>query len=278
MRNLFQLIVRYRIALLFLALEAVSFWLLVNFNNHQQIRFLSSTAEVTGALNEQKSEATAYFHLKQANKDLSVENARLRNLLRQNYQGDAWAFEHWVDTSYQQLYEYKPAQVVSSTVNRRNNYLIINKGANQGVKPDMGVIGPQGVVGVVKEASANYATVLPVIHSKAKVSTQLKGTDYFGLTTWPGYDPKRALLSDIPSHVALQAGDTLIARGGSGIFPAGIPVGYVKSWEEMPAMNFYEIELKLATNFFNVGHVYVVKNIRKQEFIQLMEAEEVNAQ
>lgn len=274
MRNIIQLLLRYQITLLFIALEVIAFVLVVTSNSHHQIKYLSATAEFSGYLHQQVNDITSYLSLASTNEELAKENANLRNLMKSNFQGDVSPFQQFVDSSYQQSYTYKQAEVVSSTVDRRNNYLIINKGKRHGIAPDMGVISPKGVVGIIKEVSANYATVMPLIHSKTKISTQLKANRYFGILEWKGYNPKEAQLADIPSHVNLTQGDTVITRGASGIFPKGILVGTVNRWEEMPSTSFYDIHVDLATNFYSLSFVYVVANVHKEEFLQLIESAE----
>lgn len=278
MRNLIQLILRYKITLLFVALEVLAFTLLVSYNSHHQIKYLSATTEITGVIHQKVHDISSYLSLNRVNKELAQENAALRNLIKSNFKGDPEPFQHIMDTSYQQSYDYKPAEVISSTVDKRNNYLLINKGTRNGIKSDMGVIGPKGVIGVVKEVSSNYATVMPVLHSQTKISTRFKQNEYFGILRWNGYDPKHAELIDIPSHVEINKGDSLVTRGGSGIFPEGVLIGTVQEWEEIPAMSFYKIRVRLATNFYNLSHVYLIENLHKEEMIELMEVTESNGQ
>tara|TARA_Y100000768_G_C23936877_1_gene663001 strand:+ start:271 stop:1110 length:840 start_codon:yes stop_codon:yes gene_type:complete len=278
MRNLIQLVLHYRITLLFIALEAIGFILLVNYNSHQEISFLASTTEISGKLNQEATEVSDYFSLKETNEILANENVTLRNMMRENYLQAGEGFKQFVDTNYMQLYNYREAKIVSSTVNKRNNYAIINRGASHGIKKDMGVISSNGVLGIVKETSSHFATVMTVLHSRTQVSTRFQKNAYFGILTWQGYDPEHATLNDIPSHVQLKEGDTLITRGASGIFPEGTLVGTIESWEEVPSTNFYEINVKLSTNFRNTEYVYVIDNLRKGEFMQLLEnTEEENA-
>jgi rod shape-determining protein MreC len=278
MRNLIQLILRYQITLLFLTLEVLAFSLLVSYNSHHQIKYLSATTELTGAFHQTVHDASEYLSLSSVNKELAQENAELRNLMRRNYSGDSEAFQHLIDSAYQQTYNYKEAEVISSTVDKRNNYLLINKGKRNGIKPEMGVICPKGVVGIVKEVSSNYATVMPVLHSQTSISTKLKKNEYFGILKWDGYDPTHAELIDIPSHVELNKGDTLITRGSSGVFPKGIRVGTIEEWEELPAMSFYKIRVKLSTNFYNLSYVYVVDNLHKEEILDLIEITNSNGE
>ena len=278
MRNLIELISRYRIGLLFILLEGIALSMLMNFNSHHSIRLFTATNELAGGVYARVAQFTSYLNLRETNSLLMEENRQLRNLLFESQHGSSNTFEHLVDTNYQQLYEYTEANVVSLTVTHRNNYLIIDKGTRQGIKQDMGVITSNGAVGVVKEASANYATVMTLLHSESAVSTQLVTDNYFGPLTWNGRDPNLAQLADIPMHVNLTDQTELVTRGASGIFPAGVPIGKVSSWESNVATNFYEIEVDLEVDFAQIYHVYVIRNVKRNELLQHLENTLPNAE
>ncbi len=76
------------------------------------------------------------------------------------------------------------AKVVGSTVNTQINFLTIHRGALQGVRPNMGVVGPQGIVGQVLNVSDNYATVWTLLNRQFRVVVKLKNGGerrYFGM-------------------------------------------------------------------------------------------------
>ena len=72
------------------------------------------------------------------------------------------------------LYEYIPAQVVNNSTTQANNYIIINKGAVDGIKRDLSVISSDGIVGVVTDVSRHYASIMSLLHSKSVVGVRIK--------------------------------------------------------------------------------------------------------
>ena len=272
MRNLINFIANYHATFLFVLLELMGFGLLVTFNNYHNIRFLSGTAEVSGDLYTAVNNITEYINLKETNASLAAENAALREMLETSYTSKDKTFLPLVDTTLDRKYAYMPAKVIQSTVNKRNNYLILNKGTSSGIQQGMGVLEGDNAVGIVTETSAHYATVMPVFHGRAKWSGRLKNQEFFGLVTWDGYDPRLVQLNDIPTHVSVNSGDSVVTRGGGGVFPEGMLIGTVASMEEDPSTGFYVIQLTPATDLRKLQYVYVVEN-QFQEEIEALETE-----
>jgi rod shape-determining protein MreC len=148
---------------------------------------------------------------------------------------------------------------------RRNNYITLNKGSLHGIKPKMAVISPNGIVGVVKDVSQNYSTVISLLHKAAKVSAKLQKTDNFGSLSWDGTNPDYAYLKDIAIYVKLKQGDTIVTTSYSDIYPEGIMVGTVDRLEEKSNDAFHLIRVKLSTNFNSLTHVYVISDFTRAE-------------
>lgn len=214
---------------------------------------------------------TEYINLKTTNKNLAFENAQLRSLLPEAYYEGGVIKNAVNDTFKQQRFSYFMAKVISNTVTRRNNYITLDKGTMQGVKPEMGVITSKGVVGIVKNVSQHYCTVMSVLHKDARVSAKFRNNNYFGSLVWEGTNPEIAKLNDIAKHVIFKVGDTIVTTSYSTVFPEDILVGTVQSFEIKPGDNFYTIHVKLSTNFTNLTYVYIIDNVLKKEQEQLEE-------
>jgi rod shape-determining protein MreC len=200
------------------------------------------------------------------NREIAYENAQLRNKRINN--GDnplVLAVDSVNDTVIKQRYTYMNAQVVFNSIVNQKNFITINKGALNGIKPDMAVISPSGIVGVVWAVSNNFATVMSVLNIDYKVSAKLKKNNYYGSLVWEGDDYQKARLLEIPYHVDVKKGDTVVTSNFSNIYPAGIPVGIISEFSKTKQDNFYNIKLTLTTDFKNVEHVYVIKDILKGE-------------
>jgi rod shape-determining protein MreC len=169
------------------------------------------------------------------------------------------------DTLYRQKYTYTSCKVVNNSTNRRNNFLTLDKGSNQGIRNNMAVITSTGVVGQVKDVSENFCTVMSLLNSKTTISSKIRKDGSYGPLTWDGADFRYATLHDIPTHVRLVKGDTIVTSAYSLTFPENIMVGTVESFERKSGEYFFTVQVKLSTEFKKLSHVYIVNNILKQE-------------
>jgi rod shape-determining protein MreC len=179
--------------------------------------------------------------------------------------------EEQIDGYFDRLLKYIPADVVNNSVNRRNNYLTLNRGYKQGITRDMAVITSNGIVGYIKDVSANYCTVLSILNKDAKISAKVKRYDELGSLIWEGGDYRYGLLQDIGTHVKIAKGDSIVTSNFSDIFPSNIMIGTVESYAPREGGEFYNIKVKYSANLKNVTHVYIINNILRQEKIQLEE-------
>lgn len=276
MRNLIQFIWRQHFTLLFFGLQFIAFFLLVQNNSFQRANFLGFANEVSGGAFETIAEAKDYLSLKEVNENLVEEIARLKS----NEQEAHFGLTPWLkvinDSLYRTQYEYTKARVVNSTVSQRNNYLTINQGSVNGFQPEIGVVCNEGVVGIIKNVSEHYSSVISVLHSRTRVSAKLKSSDYFGVLTWDGEKADRVQLSDIPSHVKIAVGDTVLTRGAGGVFPRNLLIGTIADYEPIKGTDFYVINLTLAVDFRKVSYVFAVTNtmIEEQKEVELNQIQE----
>jgi rod shape-determining protein MreC len=271
MRNLIVFLTRNYFFLLFLILEVVSVLVLVRNNAYQRAQTVNTTSELAGSLYAVRNDMTGYFNLRDQNRMLSEELARLRA-----QQGGAWLRTTTTalsisDTLYRQRYSFIDAEVVDNTVTRRNNYLVLARGSNQGVREGMGVIGPSGLVGIVRSTSPNFCTVMSLLHKESRISASLKKDGTFGQLLWEGGDYRTATLKEIPTHVKLNKGDTLVTSGLGNAFPKGLLVGTVLSFQKKAGEKMFTAEVLLATDFRRLQHVSIVSNLMKDELKQLQD-------
>jgi len=278
MRNFIQFLVKYQIFIFFIALQVLCFYLIYKNNSFHQASFVNSSNRVIGTLYSWKSSITQYIELQRVNDELSAENEELRNKLKGTFVNVNDHFVMINDTLRERKYRYKSAQVVNSSINKQLNYLTINKGKKEGLKPEMGVINQNGLVGVVKDVSEHFSTVIPIINMKFTASAEIERTGSFGLLRWDGNDIRYAKLKDVPSHADVVAGDTLVTRGASAIYPKGIFVGVVKNVANLEGSNFHDITVQLGNEFNKLRYVSVIENLLKKEQRQLENQTEADDQ
>jgi rod shape-determining protein MreC len=270
MRNLLKLLYAYSNLILFVLIEGLAIFLIAENNHFQGTRITQFSQNISGSFYKKIDNFKVYFSLKEANEILAKENIELSNKLASIRKIIREKKDTLIDTLYKQSYTYFSAKVINNSINKQYNYLTLNKGSNDGIKPDMAVISPDGIVGVVIGVSRNFSTVLSVLNRYFTVDTKLKkgtvqSTDH-GQLTWNGLNPDIATLNDILFHVKVNVGDTLVVNH-SHSFPEGIPVGIVKEFELKS--DRYIIKVKLANDFRRLNYVSIVDNLMKQEQMDL---------
>jgi rod shape-determining protein MreC len=270
MRNLFIFLYRYYSFFLMLLLQGLCLYLIITNNNYQQAIFMNAGDEVVGRTMSVYKEVTGYINLGENNRHLAEENARLRNAAPEAFYADTSGVYQKKDSSRRQFYSYIPARVIQSTTREANNYLVINKGTAAGIEPRMGVVGPHGVIGIVKNTSKNFSSLYSLLHSRVTVSARVKRDGSRGTIRWDGKSPDLVYLEEIPRQQQLQKGDTIFTSGVSRIFPDNIPIGLIESFQLKEPGNFYDIRVRLATNFRSADYVYVVNNLMKAEMDTLL--------
>ncbi len=237
---------------------------------YQRSRIVRWGNGIAGWWHRGVSSVTGYFGLKAENEYLAAENASLRAQLASSYISYSDSVFQVNDTVYRQRYSYSEALVIKNSYNLPKNYLMINKGTAQGVKTDMAVMSPQGIVGVVVNCTRNFSTIMPVLHADSRNSVKLKRTNSTGSLIWEGGDYRYAIVVDIPTTHKLYKNDTIVTSGLANDFPEGIAVGYIEDFSSMQGSGFYKIRVRLATDFNNLNHVYIIDNHFKAEQDSLM--------
>ena len=213
-----------------------------------------------GSIHRFTSNTAAYFTLKKRNNELQEENAQLRASLYQAQFEKALIDGSFTPSDTLTPYEVIPAKVVKNSVLRKRNYITLNKGSQQGVKPDMAVISDQGVIGIVEQVSENYATVMSLLHEESSINASIKESSYFGSLVWNGKKLDRCQLYDIPKTASIQIGDSIVTGGMSSIFPPGILIGQISQFSVPQNSSFYAIEVSLSNEMPNLSQVYIINH------------------
>lgn len=277
MKNLLNFLIKYNYWFLFILLEVISFTLLFRFNRYQGSVFFTSTNVVVGKIYEISGEITSYFHLKSINSDLVDSNVRLEQqvaaLQKALLKGgilDSVSVRALED-SVLNGYTIRKAEVINNSLNRADNYITLNKGYKDGIRPEMGVINGKGVVGIVYMASSHYSVVIPLLNSKSSISCKIKNTDFFGYLKWEGKDAGYAYVKDLPRHAEFSLGDTVVTSGYSAVFPTGIMIGTIDNMADSHDGLSYLLKIKLATDFGRLSDVRVIKKNGQEEQKELEE-------
>ena len=265
MRNLLRFLWKYSNFVLFILLEVFCLYLVFQNNSFQKAGWINSSNAFVGNVFTTVNSIKEYFALKETNEMLAAENARLRSQSLGSFAKYITTSTVINDTVLKQQYTYIPAEVVNNSVNRRNNYLTLNRGYKQGITDDMAVVTSNGIIGYTKDVSANYCTVLSILNKDAKISAKVKRFGELGSLIWEGGDYRFGLLQDIGTHVKIAKGDTIVTSNFSDIFPSNITIGTVESFAPRQGGEFYNIKVRYTGNLKNVTHVYIINNILREE-------------
>lgn len=263
MRNLLRFILKHHFIVLFIILEFLALTFIVSNNSFQRSVFDNAFRSFKGNVYSVFDNLRHYMSLKETNRQLIEENLELRNLLRKDYNTSLVEFIN-IDSSYFPQFRFFKARVINNSTNKQHNYITLDKGAIHGVEPDMGVISANGVVGIVEDVSAHFSSVISLLNTNLNISAKIKKNSAFGPLTWDGINYRKAILKEIPYHVKIIPGDTIITSGYSSVFPEGIFIGTVSNFN-VKGGNFYEIEVELSNDFKTLSNVYLVQNALKEE-------------
>lgn len=264
MKNLIRFIIQNGYPLVFIFFQLIAFYIIFNYNYFQQSTIYRSGSNITGSISKKRAALTDYLNLSETNTRLAEENAQLHNKNKDSYIIVNKEFSIINDTLYKVKYRHAPAKVINSSYSKIANFLTLDKGSVNGFKENMGVTNDYGLVGVITSVSNNYSIVLPIIHPKSLFSVMVKDKHYYGLLKWDGKDFRIAKMTDVSNHALLEVGDTVITRETT-IFPEGVPVGRIQSFEMIKGSNFLNISIELFADYSKVYQVYCIENIIANE-------------
>ena len=267
MEQLFAFIAQSRNFILFVLLEVLCFYFIVNTNNYWSANFFNTSNRYAAQMLTWSNKAQEYTKLRQVNVELAVENQRLHQQLTTLQQGAPSApTAYKADSVFANRFKFTVAKVVNNTTALANNYLTIDKGSADGIKPGMGVLSPTGIVGSVKSCNEHFSLVTSILNPRFYVSASLVKANEIGTARWMGSDPTRMSLFDISRYKPVSKGDSVLTSAQNSVFPPGILIGRISSVGIQANQTFHDLTIDLSTNFGNLSFVYVVDNqLRAQQ-------------
>ena len=265
MRNLLNFFAKNSPFFSWLLLAILSIVLLCQTNPYHRSIWFGSANAVVGSVYDVQSNVTGYFGLRAINEDLlartgelEAENLRLQQVLK------AYEDQMALDTDSAKQYEYMIAHVVGNSITQAENYITLDKGSRQGMRPNMGVADQNGVIGIISKVSDNYSLVISVLNPKLRLSVMIRNTESMGSLVWDGIDSRFALLEDLPRNVSFNLGDTIVTTGFTTSFPKDVPVGRVTDSYDKGG-SFLTLKVELFSDFNRLNDVHVIVNERQVE-------------
>lgn len=273
MDSLLRFLKNIHFQLIFIALEVIALILAIGGDAKRNSVFCTSANFVTGRIYDLAWNYVSYFNLREENAMLMEQLSNIRRKNSMFYVSDTAKFQTQTDSLGKLKYRFITASVLKNSINSKNNFMTLDVGKAEGVHPDMAVVSASGAVGIVVNTSEHFSLAISLLNNKVGISAKLKNSNFYGKLNWTGEDYHTAILHEIPNHVILNVGDTVVTSGYSAIFPPGIPVGVIDSFERNSDDNFYSIKVKFTTDLKCLANVFVIENLMQDEQYQLEEEE-----
>lgn len=278
MRNIFLFIRSHFNFFLFVVLQILSIYFIINYNKYHQAAFGNFSNQITGKIDQRYSNIENYFQLKKTNDSLVSANERLYNTLRENFDIPDTVPKTVIDTlrydslSHFRKFTYLSARVAANSVSSQSNFIVLSRGKKQQFKVGMGIIDPnRAVVGIITEVSDDYSVVMSLLHKDSHISAKLFKTGETGTLSWDGKTPNLITLNGISKGVKIHKGDSVITSGFSTTFPKGMLIGRVETVYNENSSNSYIIKIRTAANFYNLQYAYAIDNVQAAEVNRLLE-------
>ena len=274
MKELIDFFRRYSKWLAFVVYVVLSCIMLFNSDPYRHHLWLTSASTASAGIHDAGHSVSSYFNLRDANDDLNQRNALLEaEVINLREQLDAFRLANYADTMPTPEgvghFSFIVANVVNNSVHHPHNFITLDRGTNDGVCPELGVINHSGVVGVVSVAGKRYSRVISLLNPDFRLSCKIKDSEHFGSLVWDGIDPTVVLLEELPRHTKYNTGDTVVTSGYSSVFPAGLPVGTIIDDAADRKENFFTLRIKLFADFSRLSNVQIVVNNNSKEIMSV---------
>ena len=275
MRNLIYFIKNYYSFFVFLVLELICLLIVFKNNSYQQSSYINSARGISSNFYTKKESIVSFLTLNAVNDSLVKENARLKQALgipvtANPFEDTSYIVTRTLDSNAKQTvhYKYIAAKVINNSTDQKINYITLNVGSRQGIKPKMAVITDKGVVGKISHVSENYSVAVSILSDRFNVNCVVPDGS-IGNIKWDNKDPNIVILKGIPLSANLKLKDSIMTSGYS-IFPEKIMIGKVAKFVNG------DYQVWLSTNFNNLHYVYVVQdftNIERNTLEDTVQAE-----
>ena len=202
--------------------------------------------------------------VRQENRDLKqqIEQMRMEEVRMKQDAEQAQRLQALLGFKEKFISETVAAQVIGTSGSEQSRILYIDKGASDGVKTDMAVVTPDGIVGKVLQTTSHSATVLEIGDRSSGVGGILEKSRLQGIVK--GSAAGELSLLYVMSDEKVEPGERVLTSGGDRIFPKGIPVGSVTNVSPGRDL-FLNIRVKPAAELGRLEEVLVITKIVEKE-------------
>lgn len=279
MGRLLAFLYAYRNWLWFIGIQAISIWMLAVYNDRHSQVFGGWGDGFSNTVHNTNASISGYFNLSEDNEKLVRENIRLRReLISLRQELDAYKYRVPLSDNYSLLpdslrpdeqYRFLPCKAMYSTTNSEFNYIKLDVGRKDGVRENMGVVSESGVAGVIVEVKENYSLAMSLLNTKMRVPARIHKENILGTFHWDKGDPRYGYLENVPLHFVIKKGAKVVTSPQSAIFPPEFVLGTIDEVDKEQPEGFYNIRVRLNTDFYRIHYLYLVQNTRQDELDSL---------
>ena len=189
--------------------------------------------------------------LREKNLELSLKVESMLNLQNENN-----ALMEMLEFKKNKKFIIKSAKVVNKGIQPNLLSIIIDRGIVDGVKNDLPVLTPKGVVGKTIEASSNNSIVQLISDTNFRLSTRILPSGATGILRF--VNGETAEIREVQKNVVINIGDKVVTSGFSDIYPAGLPVGTVKGVYQDRGSFQKVVSIYLPNDLNAFQHVFII--------------------
>lgn len=266
MHRLLEFIRRIYVFVIFLLLEGIALYTYATSSPYTEAKILARTTATGAAISGAVTDVGHFFSLKSENRKLTDRVAELSAELAAVAASESEAGR--VDT-LQGYFKYHSARVVSMTTNRKENHIILDRGAVDGITKDMGVITPNNeLVGYVVSCSDHYAVVQSLLNVNFRTGGKLVDNGNVCFISWSAKSKYHVDANDLNVYSEPEVGMAVEVQ--SERLPEGVLVGHIESFELNSMQSAYSATIAIAAEMGSLANVLVVENTRSKELDELL--------
>lgn len=270
MHKLIYFLKKVYVPLIFIVAEIAAIFVYAGSTPYSQAKLVGLSHYAFGWVESLFTEVNGYFSLRKDNIVLTERIAELENTIN--------AYKSQVEDSIEigidlQSHQYIACRVVSNSINKSRNYIVVNKGLSDGVRIGMSLLSAEGyAVGCITNCSQNYSIATSVLNTALRVSARLSSDRSMGLVSWAGGDSRRLVFSDVSKYANIKEGDIVEAIDFSEYFPSGTIIGTIESATLNEEQTMYNCTLRLSADMSRLSNVILVDG-RDIDQVRLLKSE-----
>ena len=229
--------------------------------NEPMLRGLRARSlEATASIESLFAGLGRYVRALDENELLRTQNIELSNqvALMRTAQAENQRLEALLGLADSLDFQVMAARVTSKDITSERNFITIDVGRNDGIRENMAVIDPAGIVGKVVLVGEDHSRVMTYLNADFFVPANVLPSLTDGSLRWDGGRFDRLLLEHVVRSANVSVGDLVVTNGYSTVYHPGYPIGVVDTLYAEPGMSTWTIHVRPNARLDNLSHVFVV--------------------